>query len=289
MARRGKARRGVARHGHFFKGGTLNHQTYSQLPGINWSTLRAAAKSAAHYQHRLSHPVEETPAMRFGRAVHTAVFEPDRFPLEYVVYQGGRRAGNEWEAFAEIHAAQTIIKAEEYETALAIRDAVRTHPVARKLLRSGKAEQTITWTDEETGLACKGRLDWLGRKAALDLKTTGDIEARTFGRLAAKMLYHCQLAFYDAGLRANKLQRSWKIIAVEAEPPHDVAVFDVDEDALYAGEEQVREMLRLVADCRKTKRWPGRYPTEQKLELPGWVYSEAMDEELVLMGLKPAV
>lgn len=150
----------------------------------------------------------------------------------------------------------------------------------------GEAECTVTWTDEQTGVACKGRMDWLDDCALVDLKTTRDIELRAFGRHCHTMQYHCQLAFYQMGLLANGIERLVKIIAVESEPPHDVAVYDLGEDALWAGEVKVREALRLVAQCRKEKRWPGCYPQTIELMLPGYAFptEDETDAALAIMG-----
>ncbi len=249
--------------------------TYAAIEAVNWSTLREAQRSPLHYKHRTETPREDTPRMAFGRAVHTAVLEPDRFALEYAVWDGPRRAGKEYDAFVAANARRTVLRVDEYEQCLAVRDAVRSHPVARRYLRHGKPEAAITWTDEATGLPCKARLDWIGAKVAFDLKTTGDIDARVFGSLAARMLYHGQLAFYHFGLEANGLKdRAMKVVAVEAEAPHDVGVYDVPDGALYAGEELVRELLETVHRCRKTRKWPGRYTDEQTLVLPSWVFPE---------------
>lgn len=266
-----------------------SHADYASIDAINWSTLKEAARSALHYQYRLAHPAEETAAMRFGRAVHTAVFEPDRFPLEYVVFDGAARRGKDWEAFVAANANRTILRRDEYEKALAIRDAVRANKPAARLLRRGVAEATLSWTDPSTGLGCKGRIDFLGSRVAVELKTTQTVEARLFNSVAARMLYHCQLAFYDMGLRANGIEVQWKLIAIEAEPPHDVAVFAVGDDVLQTGAEQCRELLALVARCRSSRRqrWPGRYQEEQTLRLPTWALPDEADE-FVLMGLAPA-
>lgn len=249
-----------------------SYAEYAAIDAINWSTLAAATRSGLAYHHRLANPPAETDAMRLGRATHTAVFEPDRLLREYVIWEGGRRAGKEWEDFRAMHAGRTILKAEEYDVAIAIRDAVRGHKAAAKWLRTGSAECTLTWIDEETGMACKSRLDWLNTKALVDLKTTRDIESRAFGRHAGQMLYHGQFAFASMGLHANGLDTPVKIIAVENEAPHDVAVYDLPEDALWAGETRVREALTIVAACRKSRRWPGRYPQEQPLLLPAWEF-----------------
>lgn len=259
---------------------------YLDIAAVNWSTLKYAVQSGLHYQHGLTHAKEETDAMRLGRATHTAVFEPDRLLREYVIWEGGRRQGKDWDEFQQMHAGKTILKPEDYDTSIAIRDAVRAHSVAKKLLRAGQAECTITWVDDETGLPCKCRVDWLTGKYLVDLKTTRSIDARAFGRHAADMLWHCQMAFASMGLRANKQQRAVKLVAVEQEPPHDVAVFTVTDDMLWVGEEKVYAALALVAECRKAKKWPGRYPSELPLELPAWEFPKE-DMDLADLGLVP--
>ena len=57
------------------------------------------ARSPRHYQHRLTTPRSDSPAMRLGRAIHTAVLEPDLFPVHWTLYDG-RRAGNAWTEFS---------------------------------------------------------------------------------------------------------------------------------------------------------------------------------------------
>ncbi len=264
----------------------LSRVEYENLPDrVNWSTLRYALQSGLAYRFCLDNDVPaETDAMRLGRATHTAVFEPQLFDQEYVVWEY-RRAGGDWEAFRNAHLTQTILRPEDAERALAIRSSVHAHPTARDLLVTGEAECTVTWTDGDTGVKCKGRMDWLTDTALVDLKTTKNIEIRAFGVHAASMLYHCQLAFYDMGLRANGIERVAKILAVESEPPHDVAIFDLNEDALWAGEVKVREALSRVATCRKQKCWPGRYPQAVELMLPGYAFPSDDETDAAIRGL----
>jgi hypothetical protein len=219
--------------------------------------------------------------MLMGRAVHCAVLEPDRFPLDYTVYTGSRRAGSEWHEFAAANAGKTILKADEYARCLDIRDAVRAHPVAGNLLANGDAEQTVTWADDKTGIACKARIDWVVRNSLIDLKTTRSVDAREFGAVAARMQYHGQLAFYTNGFlgsqRVSRAPSAPRIIAVESEPPYDVAVFRVGLDAMLAGYDLVAEYLHRLAECRASDTWPGRYPQQTELELPSWALGEFSD------------
>ena len=255
----------------------MNFQAYSDLRGVNWSTLKEMGRSPLHYQHRLTTPRSDSPAMRLGRAIHTAVLEPDLFPVHWTLYDG-RRAGNAWTEFSAVNADKGILTVDEYDTVLAIRDAVRSHKVARRLLRHGKSEVTLQWIDPVTRIKCRARLDHLRGNALTDLKSTKDVESRTFGRLAEKMGYAGQLAFYRLGLIATGHDLApVRIVAVEATAPHDVAVFTVDEDVLQVGVMEVRRLLHLVKTCRSRRRWPGRYPEEESLEYPEWALPAGSD------------
>jgi exodeoxyribonuclease VIII len=260
---------------------------YRRVRAVNWSTLKEMARSPKHYRYRLENPPEETPAMRLGRAIHTAVLEPDAFPLEYVVYDGPRRAGKDWEEFAAVNVRKTILKVDEYQTALDVRDAVRGHKLAARLLRRGRREVTLQWTDPQTHMRCKGRLDHLRGDVLTDLKSTRDVDARTFGRLAARMGYIQQLAFYRRGLLATgHAEAPVYVVVVESEAPFSVAVYEVDDDALYAGDEIVGELLQQVKGCRKRRRWPDAHEGLETLDVPPWFFQDGKDEELILTGLK---
>lgn len=249
---------------------------YAAIEAVNWSTLKEMRRSPRHYLHRLNAPKEDTKAMAMGRATHCAVFEPDRFPLDYAVFTGPRRAGKEWDECCKANKGKTILRADEYETCLAMRDAVRSHPIAGPALTPpGEAEKVITWTDEATGLPCKARLDWWRPGLLCDLKTSAEIEARRFAATVERMGYHGQAAFYRAGLLANGLDAPpFRIVAVESSAPHDVAVYLLDDDAHWRGEQLVAELLAKVASGRFSNLYPGRYPEEVPLSLPAWAFEE---------------
>ena len=251
---------------------------YGAIKAVNWSTLREMGRSPLHYQHRLTTPREDTPAMAAGRLIHAAVLEPDRLSLDYAVWEGGRRSTNAYKAWLEQQGQRQAVTLKEYENALDVRDAVRSHKAARRLLRYGQPEVTLQWVDPITRMRCKARIDWLRGDALIDLKSTGDVDNHTFGRLAARMGYAGQLTFYRMGLLAtgHKLAPV-RIIAVEVDAPHDVGVFAVDEDVLYAGGLEVHKLLHQVKDCRRKRRWPGRYTDEESLDYPEWALASDSD------------
>jgi hypothetical protein len=234
------------------------------------------------------HGRKEKPIMRGGRAAHTAVFEPDRFALEYAVFKGKVRRGKAWEAFAAAHAGDTIVSVKEYSKAIAYRDAVRAHWMAQPYLEKGRAEFAIQWRDDETGLPLKARLDFLSdsKSAIVDLKGSGSIAYPAFSSTAYKMGYHCQLGFYRWGAKcALGLDLPVKIIAVEAEAPHDVTVFDYGEEELDAGLHEARSLLVKLAYHREKNVWPGQYEEELVLQFPTWA-TKRDDENLTELGLE---
>jgi hypothetical protein len=249
------------------------YAAYEAIDAVRWSNLKFMRRSPKHYRYAADHPREDTPFFRLGRAVHVGVLEPDRLPLVVAVYKGKIRRGKEWDEFEAANADRTILKVDEYEMCCRIRDAVRAHPVARHLLEVGEAEKPLVWTDALTGLRCKGRIDWLNGIGLCDLKTSAQLSPRTFPAVAARYGYHCQLAFYQQGLRANGIEAPAKVLVVESEPPYDVGVFGVGEDALYAGEAEVRELLNRVAECTAKGEWPGQFGDgEVPLDLPPWAF-----------------
>jgi len=246
---------------------------YFDLPGVHWSTLKAMSESPLHYRFAATHKVEPTPAMLIGQAVHQAVLEPDDFPRHWAVY-GGTRRGAAWDTFAVANNDKNILTEDDYAKVLAMRDSVRSHPVARKLLVSGRAEVPLFWTDAKTGLRCKARLDWLRPRARVlvELKSARQFDEHSWVNTIARSQYHGQLAMYLNGLAAvYGMEADAYLIGVENVEPFDAGVFRLSDDWLYAGELLVRDLLDRVAALDGRRRALGRYPAVRELELPRWV------------------
>jgi hypothetical protein len=255
---------------------------YLKIDAVSASGLKAMRKSPREYLYATTQGRKATRAMGLGTGTHAAVFEPERFAREYVVWDGDRR-GKAYDAFCEAHASEVILKRGEFELCCGMRDAARAHPVAGPLLTPpGEAEKVWLWKDPLTGLDCKARSDWWRLGLLADLKTSADIDARRFAATVYRLGYHIQAAHYRAALVANGIEDAppFTIIAVESSPPHDVAVFEIDDDFLYAGERERTALMAKVADCRLTHLYPGRYPEKSPLSLPAWAFEEETGSDL---------
>ena len=251
---------------------------------LNWSLLKHMMKSPLHLDHARKAPYRDTPAMALGRGGHTATLEPDKFALEFAVWEGERRAGKDWEAFRAANSNRTILKVDEYQRCLGIRDAVRSHPAAGPAISHGQAEVSIRWKDPVYGVACKARLDFIGG-TILDLKTTADIDPRRFAALAHRYGYVHQLAWYRWGVECATGVTDYpcQIVAVESDEPHDVALYTLNELDLGAALEEVQELLTRYVACTELGSWPGRYLGETELSMPAYAWKD--DDAASELGL----
>lgn len=258
---------------------------YEDVPGINWSTLRHMRRSPLHYQHALANARADSDTFRRGRLLHALVLEPGSVDGAFVVWEGGRRAGKAWAEFRSANASRTIVTAQDMRDALAMAEAVQ-----RVWVAPHHREITMQWVDRATGLACKGRLDAIDPAYVTEIKTTYDAASATMSRSLARYDYHCQLAHYRAGAIACGLASPAtraRIVAVESSAPYDVAIYDLDDEALIAGEEEVARLLARVAECTAAGAWPGRYTEPQPLSLPGWMRDDESENDISDLGLIP--
>lgn len=268
---------------------------------VNWSTLKYMRESPKHYRYRLDNPRTDTDALLLGRAVHCLIYEPDEYENRYIVsprfhrgmkdstavghgYHGGRESAEEWDASVAASDLE-VIPAEIGARAEAMRDAVLADPVAAPLVIGGYSEQRITWTDAETGIECRGRVDHINGRLS-DLKTSRNINPRLFASDAVRYGYHAQMPWYEDGLAANGIttHAAPAFVVVENDPPYDVVVYEVGSNELEAGRAVYRECLALLARCRELDLWPGMAQGKALgLTLPAWAMP--IEEELTMGGV----
>jgi hypothetical protein len=151
---------------------SMTYDEYAAIPAVRASDLKALGKSPRRYLWEQTHHTD-SPAMRMGRAVHTAVLEPHRYAAEYVVATCRRDARTkDYQAFVAAHPGAEILTADEdreaRETAAAVLEhvsaALRECRAARDLLADDTDPVTgasgLAWVaaiDAEQGLAAAER------------------------------------------------------------------------------------------------------------------------------------
>lgn len=183
---------------------------------------------------------------------------------------------------------KTLVTPDQLSTATAMRDAIAAHSKAGRLFTDGRAELSVYWRDDETGVLCRCRPDWLRNDGVVvDLKTALDASRHGFEKSIDKWRYDVQAAFYLDGLRAARAAgadipepRAFVFVAVEKTAPFAVGVYAIDAEAVEIGRREYRADLARYADCQATGKWPAYSDKIESISLPEWrLRREAYEQE----------
>jgi exodeoxyribonuclease VIII len=95
----------------------MTNAEYHSLPSISKSGLDLIHRAPALYRYRRANPTPQTPAMRWGTLVHTAILEPETMADTYVTAPAVDRRTKEgkaaYEAFLAEWGSKEVITADE--------------------------------------------------------------------------------------------------------------------------------------------------------------------------------
>ena len=268
----------------------MSFDKYQALPGLHKTSLHVmVAQTPAHYHYAITHPDEtDTPAKRFGRLVHTMTLEPSVADERYVVAPETAPDGKPWDrrykahkeawaAWAKANAGREIVDPAMMLRAAAMVSEVRGHRVAKDILADAEVELSVQWVDPGTQLVCKARPDVAKGCVLADLKTCNTADPTRFPRDAYAYGYWFQAAFYLDGCRAVGLDvDTFCIIAVESDPPHCVAVYQLDPAEIELARAQYHGVLQQIVFWTKQGRWPGYSDELMDLVAPPYAGLELM-------------
>lgn len=258
-----------------------NEAYHADTARIGKSGLDLINKSPAHYYAKYLDPFREkekqTPALLMGSAVHAAILEPTKFVELFAIEPEVNRRTNEGKdivaAFELANKGKTVITAEMFREANKLKDAVRKHPAAQALLESGVAETVLTWRNNEFGVGCKAKPDFLSSTGFIvDVKTTEDAGPNDFGKSVINFRYDVQAAWYIDGYKQvyGEYPRGFAFIAVEKKPPYAVAVYYVPNPIFDMGRRKYLQNLATYAECLHSNTWPAYSNEIVELTLPAW-------------------
>lgn len=261
-------------------------EEYHAAPGASASRLnKMFFNSPAHMRHGLENPEEPTQAMIIGSAAHSAILEPDLFEKEWGrLPEGDGRSSAIKKAKADLvsqFGASRILKPEAYDSIVGMRDSVLGNESAADLLVEANTEVSSYWVDEDTGVKCKARIDAMPYQDSgwgyclVDVKTTANASPEEFRRSVHNFGYHRQAAHYLASTDDKVFGRDRFIfICVEKAPPHCVAIYELDPDAIALARSELDHLLATWAECEASGAWPSYPEGIQELSLPGWAYTQ---------------
>jgi hypothetical protein len=269
------------------------------------STLDKIIRSEMHARYAWEHP-EETEAMIFGSALHTAVLEPVNFLTTYVRAEqcqaqtqakkqcsnmGKMFVGGEWkcsrhipvvtdiQSASQVHGdARIALDESDFERIKEMIASLQAHKrIYRMLCDNGRAEMSGVFDDPITGVRCKFRPDWINehplRRCVVDLKTTADASPAGARSSIFAFGYHRQAAMILQGLasipKPIHVER-FIFIFMEKEPPYAVAAYGLEDDTLARGRAECTALLRRYRRAKKLNRFEGYGDRIGELSLARW-------------------
>lgn len=246
---------------------------FGHREALSASGMKALLRAPALFKWAAEHQ-QHKQVFDFGSAVHATILGAG--PAVELVDVDDWKTQAARDERDDIRAAGQIpVNRAEYDQVAAIADAVRSHPLAAKLLADGQPEVSAFCLDEATRVPLRCRYDWLADGYAVDVKTTVTADPKSFGRTAHNFGYHIQAAHYLAVARTlGRPLDGFAFVLVEKEPPYLVSVVELDADSLDVGAARTRQAIELFARCTELDSWPGYPDTVTTVTLPRYAFQE---------------
>jgi hypothetical protein len=253
---------------------------HSDLHIQSCSMLKGMMDSPAHYQRALIARRNSTKKMDFGSLVHLLTLEPHRLLASVAIYPGTSPSVKESREFAQAHRGMMIFDEPTFHMAEAAKDRLINTRVMGRLfgdfLSEGEAEASIYFTDPDTGVECRTRIDLRHPEANFDLKTTAYVHSDAWRRHALSLHYDMQAYMYslaDCLYRGAEDPKPFVFMSVENEYPLSTCSRRAGLSFMTEGSRKYKHAITAYAACAKADFWP--CPSgEEVIEIEHWQKAE---------------
>jgi hypothetical protein len=249
-------------------------------PGISASKLSMIHKSFAYYKYHIENPIETT-AMQFGSALHDAILLPQEFENNYIMLpdcgDGRTKEGKEKRAkFIEMAIDKKIISANDWNKLGIMIQKIAMNEACNHMLKDGKPELSMFWNDLDTGILCKGRMDYYRNDGIiLDIKTSNNSNKKSFSKSIYEFGYERQAAFYlDAmTIITGKEHSSFGFIVIEKEPPYEIGLYVLGKKSIDTGRLLYKKDLQKYKDFLKLQPNEIEAKEFEIIDMPEWAHN----------------
>jgi exodeoxyribonuclease VIII len=264
----------------------LSNEHYHASKGLSNSSMQYLlpphCPKMFWYQHLSGKVIRKsTAAFDLGTAVHTLVFEPQEFAKRFYCVQEvpkknttiGKAAFKSMEKTA---AGRAILDKVDQDTAYWMAGNVTSHSMWKSVKgdASGCIEDSLAWTDPDSGILLRSRPDFYTDDIIIDLKTTKDSSPYAFQKAVSDYAYHRQGALSIDGLTTlkDKPYRNVVLFVVDKNPPHFVRCYVMTDNAIEQGRYEYKYAAAQYRKCSDTGLWESYPEIIEDLDLPQWSY-----------------
>ena len=247
----------------------MSDDEYFALKAISASQIKQYDKGAYWFWKSSPFNPEKEPekasdALVFGKLCHCMLLEPDEVEKRFMVVDFGKtRTNKKYAEAVEMYPGYEIVTQDEMDRATKMIGEIGRHPLASRIIAGATAEMPYTWTDKETGLPCKCKIDAIKRTkngiVIIDYKTSSDIQSVL--NWPQKLQYPLQAEFYSRAVKEKYGEDPCEFIFIiqsNKEGEEDViAVANVEYDTGLVAKDIVKSHMNSIAT--RLKLWNESY------------------------------
>lgn len=271
----------------FIESWDSSNDEYHSSPGVSKSMLDVFIQDPLVFEGRfVSKWLERkrpSDAMKLGTLLHDIVLDPlgvgasvQIVPRDALTLDG-RKSGMKFKHWRENNPGGIPIRWNDPVAFML--EAVRRNEMAMALLSAATDfEENQRWTDRETGLLLRSRTDGIcWPTAILDLKSTRDASPAEFTKSVLKYGYHRQAAMYQEPWEILSGERlPFYFIAVQSSEPYHCRVYQLSDEFVELGRQQIADARRRLAECLLTGVWADEVAGKiVELDPPAWATKPA--------------
>jgi ATP-dependent exoDNAse (exonuclease V) beta subunit len=228
-------------------------------------------------------PEKASDALSFGKLCHCMLLEPDAVAERFMVVDFGKtRTTKKYAEAVETYPGFEIVTQDEMDRAKKMIEEIGKHPLASRIIAGATAEMPYTWTDKDTGLPCKCKIDAIKRTkngiVVIDYKTSSDIQSVL--NWPQKLQYPLQAEFYSRAVKEKYGEDPCEFIFIiqsNKEGEEDViAVANVEYDTGLVAKDIVKSHMASIAT--KLEMWNeshdksiwAAYPNRVEMRYSNW-------------------
>lgn len=261
---------------------------YFDNPALSQSKLKEFKKSPKHYWSKYVDPErkeeEPTEEMKFGKALHCSILEPDLFKNNYMVIpkidKRTKDGKAEYASYMQLSMGKEIISDENLKDIELMNNVLFSKDSSKLLKCGGLVEHELYWRDNEFDIDCKAKLDVFIQPnnvfkngVIVDIKTTQDATPDVFTRSIDKYGYYNQAAFYCNAVKQiyNTVDLPmFIIIAMEKTSPYEINFFELDNKSIKFGIRENKQLMSKYKECLTTGNYHGYEDKINSISLPAY-------------------
>jgi len=274
-----------------------NDDAYFAYKALSASQIKTYATGGAYdfWKTSVFNPdrkeTPETDALIFGKLAHCMLFEPAEVEKRFLIMDWGTktRGTKKHEEAKAANPDKILVSPDEYQKAGKMLAALMDHRLAREIIKDAYCEVPFAWTDEQTGLPCKAKIDAYKNTpyglVIIDYKTSSSIEDVL--RYGQKLQYPIQSAFYCEAAKAKYGKEPVEfvfIIQSNKDGEEDkICVANVEVDTQEAAKSIMRANMEMIKT--KLENWNethdknifAAYPDREYIRYSNWYMNNGYD------------